>query len=97
MFCFPQIGVLIQELGLSQVLNTNVSELTPSEIQRLKIACYLLSDADIVLLDRPALGMDIFDTFFLVEFLRQWANGGSCTCFLVLFAHLFTFFFQIVK
>ncbi|XP_065214423.1 ATP-binding cassette sub-family G member 8 isoform X2 [Planococcus citri] len=72
-----QIGVLIQELGLSQVLNTSVSELTPSEIQRLKIACYLLSDADIILLDRPTSGMDIFDTFFLVEFLRQWANGGS--------------------
>lgn len=74
-----QIGVLIQELGLSQVLNTSVSELTPAEVQRLKIACYLLSDADIILLDRPTSGMDIFDTFFLVEFLRQWANGGSCT------------------
>ncbi|KAK7603742.1 hypothetical protein V9T40_003741 [Parthenolecanium corni] len=72
-----QIGVLIQELGLSQVLNTSVSELTPAEVQRLKIACYLLSDADIILLDRPTSGMDIFDTFFLVEFLRQWANGGS--------------------
>lgn len=78
MILFSQIGILIQELGLSQVLNTNVSELTPSEIRRLKIACYLLSDADIILLDRPTTGMDIFDTFFLVEFLRQWANGGSC-------------------
>lgn len=71
-----QIGILIEELGLSQVLSTNVSELTPSEVQRLKIACYLLSDGEILLLDRPTSGMDIFDTFFLVEFLRQWANGG---------------------
>lgn len=70
------MGVLIEELGLGQVLNNNVSELTASEVQRLSVACHLMSDADIILLDRPTVTMDIFDTFFLVEFLRQWAAGA---------------------
>ncbi|XP_050435863.1 ATP-binding cassette sub-family G member 8 [Adelges cooleyi] len=71
-----QMGVLIEELGLGQVLNTNVSELTASEVQRLSVACHLMSDAEIIMLDRPTVTMDIFDTFFLVEFLRQWAAGA---------------------
>ena len=47
-----------------------------SEKQRLNVACHLLLDADIVVLDQPTRGMDIFDTFFLVEYLRQWAARG---------------------
>lgn len=41
------------------------------------MACHLLLDTDIVVLDQPTRGMDIFDTFFLVEYLKQWANGGA--------------------
>ena len=42
----------------------------------MNVACHLLLDADIVVLDQPTRGMDIFDTFFLVEYLRQWAARG---------------------
>ncbi|KAF2879508.1 hypothetical protein ILUMI_26662 [Ignelater luminosus] len=72
-----RINVLIEDLGLEQVRNTKVSGMTISETRRLNVACHLLLDTDIVLLDQPTRGMDIFDTFFLVEYLRQWANGGS--------------------
>lgn len=51
--------------------------MTTSEKRRLNVACHLLLDTDIVVLDQPTRGMDIFDTFFLVEYLRQWATGGS--------------------
>lgn len=74
---YLQINVLIEDLGLEQVRNTKVSGLTVSERRRLNVACHLLLDTDVVLLDQPTRGMDIFDTFFLVEYLRQWANGGS--------------------
>ena len=40
------------------------------------MACHLLMETDVVLLDQPTRGMDIFDTFFLVEYLRQWACRG---------------------
>lgn len=71
------MGLLIEELGLAQVLDTKVSALTASELQRLNLACHLISSPEILLLDRPTAHMDIFDTFFLVEFLRQWAGGGT--------------------
>lgn len=71
-----RINALIEDLGLAQVRHTRVKELTVSEKQRLNVACHLLLDADIVVLDQPTRGMDIFDTFFLVEYLRQWAGRG---------------------
>ncbi|KAK9709889.1 ABC transporter [Popillia japonica] len=72
-----RINVLIEDLGLEQVRDTKVSNMTISERRRLNVACHLLLDTDIVVLDQPTRGMDIFDTFFLVEYLRQWASGGA--------------------
>merc|ERR1712223_535404 len=71
-----RINALIEDLGLAQVRHTRVRDLTVSEKQRLNVACHLLLDADIGVLDQPTHGMDIFDTFFLVEYLRQWAGRG---------------------
>ena len=73
---FFQINGLINDLGLEQVRHTRVKALTLSERRRLNVACHLLLETDIVLLDQPTRGMDIFDTFFLVEYLRQWACRG---------------------
>ncbi|XP_068630907.1 ATP-binding cassette sub-family G member 8 isoform X2 [Battus philenor] len=71
-----RINLLIEELGLEQVRDTNVSRLTRSEIRRLNVACQLLLDMAILILDQPTREMDIFDTFFLVEYLRNWASTG---------------------
>ncbi|CAH2075533.1 unnamed protein product, partial [Iphiclides podalirius] len=71
-----QINLLIEELGLEQVRDTNVSRLTRSEIRRLNVACQLLLDMAVLILDQPTKEMDIFDTFFLVEYLRNWASSG---------------------
>ncbi|XP_063227752.1 ATP-binding cassette sub-family G member 8 [Bacillus rossius redtenbacheri] len=72
-----RIDSLIEDLGLDQVRSTKVANLTTSEKRRLNVACHLLLNTDIVVLDQPTRGMDIFDTFFLVEFLRQWAASGA--------------------
>lgn len=72
-------NALLEELGLSEVRHTCISDLTDAEKRRLLIAINLLLDTDILLLDQPTKGMDIFDTFFLVEYLRQWALiSGRC-------------------
>ncbi|XP_071541495.1 ATP-binding cassette sub-family G member 8 [Panulirus ornatus] len=71
-----RINGLINDLGLEQVRHTRVKDLTLSERRRLNVACHLLLETDVVLLDQPTRGMDIFDTFFLVEYLRQWAGRG---------------------
>ncbi|XP_037091076.1 ATP-binding cassette sub-family G member 8-like [Pollicipes pollicipes] len=71
-----KINALIEDLGLGQVKHTSVKDLTVSEKRRLNVACHLCLDTDIVLLDQPTREMDIFDTFFLVEYLRQWSARG---------------------
>ncbi|KAI1292780.1 ATP-binding cassette sub-family G member 8 [Halotydeus destructor] len=72
-------NALLEELGLSEVRHSSVSSLTEAERKRLLIAVSLMLDTDILLLDQPTQGMDIFDTFFLVEYLRQWALiSGRC-------------------
>lgn len=70
---------LLEELNLGEVHHTRLSELTDSERRRLHIAMHLILDTEILILDQPLLGLDIFDAFFLVEYLRQWAMvGGKC-------------------
>lgn len=71
-----RIDMLVEDLGLTAVRTTNVAKLTHSERQRLSVACQLLTQASILVLDQATTNMDIFDTFFLVEYLRQWCNGG---------------------
>lgn len=72
-----KINILVEDLGLSAVRTSNVSHLTHSEKQRLSVACQLLTKASILILDQATTNMDIFDTFFLVEYLRQWCNSGK--------------------
>ncbi|XP_013790656.1 ATP-binding cassette sub-family G member 8-like, partial [Limulus polyphemus] len=71
-----RINALLEDLGLGEVKHTRVRDITKSEKCRLNVACQLLLNTDIVLLDQPLKDMDIFDTFFLVEYLRQWAASG---------------------
>lgn len=68
---------ILQDLGLEATKHCLVSSLTTSEARRLALACRLLENAHILTLDRPTHGLDIFDAFFLVEYLRQWAVRGQ--------------------
>ncbi|XP_015787613.1 ABC transporter G family member 16 [Tetranychus urticae] len=72
-------NAVLEELGLSEVRHTSVADLTEAEKRRLLIGQALLLDTDLLLLDQPTKGMDIFDSFFLIEYLRQWALiSGRC-------------------
>ncbi|XP_076346385.1 uncharacterized protein LOC143244854 isoform X2 [Tachypleus tridentatus] len=71
-----RINALLEDLGLGEIKHTQIRDITKSEKSRLNVACQLLLNTDIVLLDQPLKDMDIFDAFFLVEYLRQWAASG---------------------
>ncbi|XP_050451262.1 ATP-binding cassette sub-family G member 8 isoform X1 [Cataglyphis hispanica] len=68
---------VLQELGLEATKHCLVNTLTTSEARRLALACRLLQDSHVLVLDRPTHGLDIFDAFFLIEYLRQWASRGQ--------------------
>lgn len=72
-----EIEAVLQELGLEATKHCLINSLTTSEARRLSLACRLLQDAHILTLDRPTHGLDIFDAFFLVEYLRHWATRGQ--------------------
>ncbi|XP_015601494.1 ATP-binding cassette sub-family G member 5 [Cephus cinctus] len=72
-----EADAILQELGLEATKHCLVNTLTTSEARRLALACRLLQDSHILTLDRPTHGLDIFDAFFLVEYLRQWAGRGQ--------------------
>ncbi|CAN8027596.1 unnamed protein product [Ixodes persulcatus] len=71
-----QINALLEDLGLGQLKHTRIRDLTESEARRLSVGSQLLLDTDVVLLDQPVSGMDILDSFFLIDYLRQWAARG---------------------
>lgn len=71
-----RINALLEDLGLGQLKHTRIRDLTESEARRLSVGSQLLLDTDVVLLDQPVSGMDILDSFFLIDYLRQWAARG---------------------
>ncbi|CAG9807686.1 unnamed protein product [Chironomus riparius] len=73
-----RIDILVEDLGLTAVRSSAISRLTHSEKQRLNVACQLLTQCSVLVLDQTTNNMDIFDTFFLVEYLRQWCSSRIC-------------------
>ncbi|CAB0033093.1 unnamed protein product [Trichogramma brassicae] len=70
-------GILI-DLGLEPTKHCLVSALTCSETRRLSLGCRMLEGLQLMCLDRPTRGLDIFDAF-IVEFLRAWAQRITLT------------------
>lgn len=68
---------ILEELNLGEVRHARLSELTDSERLRLHVAIHLLLDTELLILDQPLARLDIFDAFFLVEYLRHWALVGN--------------------
>lgn len=64
---------ILGDLGLETTKHCLVDTLTTSEARRLALACRLLQDSYILVLDKPTHGLDIFDAFFLMEYLQQWS------------------------
>ena len=62
-----QIDALIEDLGLKQVKHTRVADLTLSEKQRLSVACNLLLDTDIVMLDQVGTRCGWLDTHVTIS------------------------------
>jgi energy-coupling factor transporter ATP-binding protein EcfA2 len=65
---------LIQTLALAPFHDRFISELGRTEKQRVKIACQILLDTDIIVLDNVIKHMDLYDAAFIIDYLRDWAQ-----------------------
>ena len=78
----PQIHALLEFFRLDAKTDTPARMLSRGMQQKLAIACALIKQTDVVLLDEPTLGLDVQTSFELRGILRQIASGGDRTVML---------------
>lgn len=72
---------LLEEVGLSAMLNVRPNELSGGELRRMAIARALLMDPPFLLADEPTAGLDEENIFIVLNLLRKAADNGTAVLF----------------
>lgn len=72
-----RIQSLVQQFGLEHVLRQHPYDLSGGEKQKVALACVLLSEPDLILLDEPTKGLDPLAKERLGQLLRQLSLSGK--------------------
>ena len=67
----------VKELGLENVLDREVQDLSGGELQRFAIACTLCRDADIYMFDEATSFLDVKQRLQVTESIRNLVHGGT--------------------
>ncbi|KAH7720797.1 Protein ABCX-1 [Aphelenchoides avenae] len=68
------IDELVEGLALSPCRSRLVENLGHDEQQRLKIAAQMLLDTDVLICENVLRDMDLYDTAFVIDYVRDWAQ-----------------------
>ncbi|MGC8607284.1 MAG: ABC transporter ATP-binding protein [Vulcanisaeta sp.] len=67
----------LDELGLWELRNTPVYQLSGGMMRRVLVAAVLASNAEVVFLDEPTVGLDAASRRIVWNSLRRYSNGGA--------------------
>jgi iron complex transport system ATP-binding protein len=78
------IAEVLEKLGLSEVKDRLINELSGGQLQRVFLARTLVQDPEIILLDEPTNHLDLKYQVELLRSLVDWAKGNGRTVIAVL-------------
>ncbi|SEF50579.1 energy-coupling factor transport system ATP-binding protein [Caloramator fervidus] len=67
----------LRKFDLYDLMDKNPRDLSGGQKQRLAIACTVVSDPDILILDEPTRGVDIYHKEEVGNFIKEYANKGK--------------------
>lgn len=82
-FSQDKFDYVVQETGISKILNKQISQLSGGETQRLLLANALISDPEILILDEPDQNLDISGQLQFYELLNKIYNNRKIAILMV--------------
>ena len=70
-----ELDSVCQELGISHILDRDITQLSGGELQRVAIAATILREADIYLFDEPSSYLDIYERMRIVKIIQKLAES----------------------
>jgi len=83
-----KVYTALATFGCDHLANRSTRLLSGGEAKRVSIACGLVSDSELLLLDEPSASLDIAIRSQMIEKIRQWAEARGSAVILV--SHNFT-------
>ncbi|MCB5161081.1 metal ABC transporter ATP-binding protein [Marinomonas algarum] len=73
----PKIETVIEKVGINSLLNKRIGTLSTGERQRVLLACALLNEPSILLLDEPMAGVDKQGRAHILRLLQSFKETGG--------------------
>lgn len=77
---WKKVDKALETVGLKELANRQISQLSGGQFQRVLIARCLVQDADYIFLDEPFVGIDSTSEDIIMDTLRELRNKGKTIC-----------------
>jgi ATPase components of various ABC-type transport systems, contain duplicated ATPase len=71
------VSKALKEVGLLEKKDSNPRHLSRGERQKLALACVLATDQPVLILDEPTTGLDLKESFEIIDLLMKIRNAGK--------------------